>query len=320
MSKRHQTSRRKTYGRRQHEVRERRTRDDIMPMADRARRRRLDRPVRPLLVPRRTLAQPALRARRLRMAIYRAHASARSSSRASRGWSVSDGPSMRRALPRRRVRSAVRARRGTSRIGVLLGVIVVAFVCAFFSLSQSVRVSRPATRSTGSRPSRKTSRPARRISERPQPAGQGSRPSASWPSTPASDRWPSRSSSPPLIDRDHAGPNGLPPPPRSSCCSPSSWRRSSLVVRLGVLAGRPQRRARGGRGPADIAPARGARAGAATIYDRTGTVVLATTVERDLLVATPKQLTPERRRRGRREPRSPILGLEGAAAANLARG
>ena len=45
------------------------------------------------------------------------------------------------ALPRRRVRSAVRARRGTSRIGVLLGVIVVAFVCAFFSLSQSVRVS-----------------------------------------------------------------------------------------------------------------------------------------------------------------------------------
>ena len=45
------------------------------------------------------------------------------------------------ALPRRRVRSAVRARRGTSRIGLLLGVIVVAFVCAFFSLSQSVRVS-----------------------------------------------------------------------------------------------------------------------------------------------------------------------------------
>jgi cell division protein FtsL len=44
-------------------------------------------------------------------------------------------------LPRRRVRSAVRARRGTSRIGLLLGVIVVAFVCAFFSLSQSVRVS-----------------------------------------------------------------------------------------------------------------------------------------------------------------------------------
>ena len=32
------------------------------------------------------------------------------------------------------------------------------------------------------------------------------------------------------------------------------------------------------------------------IYDRTGTVVLASTVERDLLSATPKRLTPERRR------------------------
>ena len=45
------------------------------------------------------------------------------------------------ALPRRRMRSAVRARRGPSRIGLVLGGIVVAFVCAFFSLAQSVRVS-----------------------------------------------------------------------------------------------------------------------------------------------------------------------------------
>ena len=45
------------------------------------------------------------------------------------------------ALPRRRVRSAVRARRGASRIGIVLGAIVIAFVCAFFSLAQSVRVS-----------------------------------------------------------------------------------------------------------------------------------------------------------------------------------
>jgi hypothetical protein len=45
------------------------------------------------------------------------------------------------ALPRRRMRSAVRARRGPSRIGLLLGSIVVAFACAFFSLAQSVRVS-----------------------------------------------------------------------------------------------------------------------------------------------------------------------------------
>ena len=45
------------------------------------------------------------------------------------------------ALPRRRARSAVRARRGASRISLLLGAIVVAFSAAFFSLSQDIRVS-----------------------------------------------------------------------------------------------------------------------------------------------------------------------------------
>lgn len=45
------------------------------------------------------------------------------------------------ALPRRRTRSAVRARRGPSRISILLAAIVVAFAAAFFSLSQDVRVS-----------------------------------------------------------------------------------------------------------------------------------------------------------------------------------
>lgn len=45
------------------------------------------------------------------------------------------------AIPRRRMRSAVRARRGPSRVSLILGAIVVAFVCAFFSLAQSVRVS-----------------------------------------------------------------------------------------------------------------------------------------------------------------------------------
>jgi cell division protein FtsL len=44
-------------------------------------------------------------------------------------------------LPRRKVRGAVRARRGTNRIGILLGAIVVAFLLAFFSLAQDVRVS-----------------------------------------------------------------------------------------------------------------------------------------------------------------------------------
>jgi hypothetical protein len=44
-------------------------------------------------------------------------------------------------LPRRRARSAVRARRGASRVSLLLGAIVIAFSAAFFSLSQDVRVS-----------------------------------------------------------------------------------------------------------------------------------------------------------------------------------
>jgi cell division protein FtsL len=45
------------------------------------------------------------------------------------------------AIPRRRVRAAVRAHRRPTRIGVLLGGIVLVFVLAFFSLSQTMRVS-----------------------------------------------------------------------------------------------------------------------------------------------------------------------------------
>lgn len=44
-------------------------------------------------------------------------------------------------LPRRRARTAVRARQGTSRTALILGVIVIAFMLAFFSLAQEVRVS-----------------------------------------------------------------------------------------------------------------------------------------------------------------------------------
>jgi CBS domain containing-hemolysin-like protein len=39
------------------------------------------------------------------------------------------------------MRAAVRARRGSSRISILLAVIVVLFAGAFFSLSQDIRVS-----------------------------------------------------------------------------------------------------------------------------------------------------------------------------------
>jgi hypothetical protein len=44
-------------------------------------------------------------------------------------------------LPRRRLRGAVRARRRTNRLAFLLGGIVLAFLLAFFSLAQTVRVS-----------------------------------------------------------------------------------------------------------------------------------------------------------------------------------
>jgi hypothetical protein len=49
---------------------------------------------------------------------------------------VIDGP-----LPRRRVRGAVRAGRRSNRVGITLGIIVLAFLAAFFSLAQSMRVS-----------------------------------------------------------------------------------------------------------------------------------------------------------------------------------
>jgi len=47
------------------------------------------------------------------------------------------------ALPRRRVRAggAVRAGRRSNRVGILLGGIVLAFLLAFFSLAQTMRVS-----------------------------------------------------------------------------------------------------------------------------------------------------------------------------------
>jgi hypothetical protein len=50
---------------------------------------------------------------------------------------VAEGP----AMGRRRVRGAFRAGRRTNRLGIVLGAIVVAFMLAFFSLAQQVRVS-----------------------------------------------------------------------------------------------------------------------------------------------------------------------------------
>jgi hypothetical protein len=50
---------------------------------------------------------------------------------------VADTP----VLGRRRVRGAFRAGRRTNRLGLVLGAIVIAFMLAFFSLAQQVRVS-----------------------------------------------------------------------------------------------------------------------------------------------------------------------------------
>jgi hypothetical protein len=44
-------------------------------------------------------------------------------------------------LPRRRLRGAVRAKRRANRLAFLLGGIVLAFMLAFFSLAQTVRIS-----------------------------------------------------------------------------------------------------------------------------------------------------------------------------------
>src|SRR5947207_228901 len=57
--------------------------------------------------------------------------------RSARTRRIAEGP----RLDRRRVRGAFRAGRRTNRLGLVLGAIVVAFMLAFFSLAQQVRVS-----------------------------------------------------------------------------------------------------------------------------------------------------------------------------------
>jgi len=61
--------------------------------------------------------------------------------RAPRTGAPAEAPARTPALPRRRARAAVRARRGPNRLAIVLGGIVVAFMLAFFSLAQEVRVS-----------------------------------------------------------------------------------------------------------------------------------------------------------------------------------
>ena len=105
-----------------------------------------------------------------------------------RGPRIAEGPT----LDRRRVRGAFRAGRRTNRLGLVLGAIVVAFMLAFFSLAQQVRVSATGLDIGRLELERQRLDDTRRGAPlRPQPARPRARRSASRPSTPASASCPS---------------------------------------------------------------------------------------------------------------------------------
>ena len=296
MSKRHQSSRRKTYGRRQHEVRERHDRGQHTEGFE------FELGEWGTAAPGRSARRSSIRAARAsasrsateRWPSTRAPAHARSRCRAGRA-----SPSARRST-RRRVRGAVRAGRGPNRLGIVLGGHrrrVHARV--LLARPAGPRVRDRATTSAGCeldrqrlddrgcrapvRPEPARSRaghPQAGHRRRPRPAGRAARPAG-----------PTRRSS----DRCWAGPI------RAAACSSCS--ASSCV---GVARARRPARATGRSSTASGWPSQAAGPDdrhASTspskrgdIYDRTGTVVLATTVQRERLVAAPTQLTPEQRK------------------------
>ena len=257
----------------------------------RARRLGPGRPGRPARLPR--PAQPAhpLRARRLSDGRLRGRSPAHvARGLGCRGRSGCPRPTHRRrpdARPPARP-GAVRAGRRTNRLGLVLGAIVVAFMLAFFSLAQQVRVSatgydigrleleRQRPRRPGVRhplrpepPRARAGHPQAGHRRRTRTAGRAARPRRR-----ASDR----------SDRCWAAP--IRAAGSCSCCPSSSSDRAPLAARLAYW---------------QVSTASGwlAEAVAQTtvtldtpskrgeIYDRTGTVVLATTVQRDRLVAAP---------------------------------
>ena len=179
-----------------------------------------------------------------------------------------------------------------SRMSIVLGAIVVAFVLAFFSLAQDVRVS--ATGYDIDRLVPKRERLEARAADLRSDLNRlgRRRRSASWPSTPASASCRSPTSSPPartsidpMLGRTDSRVAG------SSSWSSSSWSRGPSSTRLAYwqvvqrdeLAARPCAQTTM---TYEIPSQRGA------IYDRSGTVVLATTVQRDRLAANPKLSSP----------------------------
>ena len=235
MSKRHQASRRKTYGRRQHEVRERQDRAQHaegfdFELGDWGSDARPTRSASSIRAVRASASCSATE----RWPSTRVHVLGSSGCRCVRGSSPA------RRCARRRVRGAFRAGRRTNRLGIVLGGIVVAFMLAFFSLAQEVRVSatgldigrlqverqRLDAPGRGARFGREPARsragdPQARDRCRPRPARRAHRPAS------------------PLIDR---GTRCWAEPTRaaacSSCSSSSSSARWRSAARLGLLAGR----------------------------------------------------------------------------------
>ena len=257
---------------------------------------------RPLLVHGHAHHPPPLRARRLRWPSTRARASAPSSC-PRRPRDRAAGP-RRRTLPRRRMRSAVRARRGPSRLALLLAAIVIAFAGAFFSLSQDIRVSatgyemdRLATTSSGCQAQADDLRnELNRLGKAPAirklaiDAGLGAAPGT-------------RSHPGALGAPDHrARPDRFRAPARCWSSSPSWWWRaaSACASRTGRSRRRDELAAMAVKQSSmryEIPSTRG------SIYDRTGTVVLATSVDARPPRGLPQAPDPGAPRCGRRAAR-----------------
>ena len=285
MSKRHQSSRRETYGRRQHEVRERTDRPapagGLRPRADRLGTLGAVRPVRASWI-------RAVRACASRRAID----DGRLPGRPSRDSSalpgrprIAEGPTLerRRARDARSVPVGDRTDSDSSSTGI-----VVAFMLAFFWLAQDIRVS--ATGYDIGRLELVRQRLEAKLQDLqlgPRTASGASRPSASRPSTTASASWTT------------------PRPPGALRSTDMLGRTDSRRRLIGLLLVVRRRRARAHRAAgvlaggaarlpdrpgrlADVDPRRGARAERGEIYDRTGTVVLASSVARDRLVVSPE--------------------------------
>ena len=226
--------------------------------------------------------------------------------------------------PRRRrcrvaeLRSAVRARRGPSRLAVLLAAIVIAFAAAFFSLSQDIRVS-----ATGYEMDRLAIDQQRLQAQADDLRNELNRLGKAPGDPQVRDRRRPRAAS---RTRNHPGALGA--PDRHARPDRFPRPRAARPRRLRAGGGQPRRAARvlAGRAVATSCPrwrsssrrcATRSRPTRGSIYDRTGTVVLATSVDARPAGGLSQAADPGAPRRRSRRGWSTILGLEGDAAAEL---